>query len=180
VTERWEQLADLYEQRHREAVRLAWALCHDDVAAEELAQEAFVRVFLRPRTLRDPAAAPAYLRRAVVNLAFDRSRRIARERDRAARLAGVGSPSQPDPDAGLDLLHALARLPERRRACVVLRYYLDLTEADTAAALGVSVGTVKSQTHKALLQLRATLEPAAPPPPGEVPAPAARPDGRKD
>ena len=52
---------------------------------------------------------------------------------------------------------ALATLPARRRACVVLRYYLDLTEADTAAALGISTGTVKSQTHKALAQLREQL-----------------------
>jgi DNA-directed RNA polymerase specialized sigma24 family protein len=57
----------------------------------------------------------------------------------------------------LDLQRALARLPLRKRACVVLRYFADLTEEETAAALGVSVGTVKSQTHKALAQLREDL-----------------------
>jgi len=55
------------------------------------------------------------------------------------------------------VLRALAQLPPRKRACVVLRYYLDLSEADTAAALGISVGTVKSQTARALQQLRPLL-----------------------
>ena len=55
------------------------------------------------------------------------------------------------------MLHALARLPQRKRACVVLRYYLDLSEADTAAALGISVGTVKSQTSRALAALRTRM-----------------------
>jgi RNA polymerase sigma factor (sigma-70 family) len=64
------------------------------------------------------------------------------------------------------LLRALARLPARKRACVVLRFYLDLSEADTAAALGVSVGTVKSQTAKALRRLQRLLgEPATVPVP---------------
>ena len=56
-----------------------------------------------------------------------------------------------------DVLRALAQLPPRKRACVVLRYYLDLSEADTAAALGISVGTVKSQTARALARLRPLL-----------------------
>jgi RNA polymerase sigma factor (sigma-70 family) len=55
------------------------------------------------------------------------------------------------------VLQALAMLPQRKRACVVLRYYLDLSEADTAAALGISVGTVKSQTARALQRLRPLL-----------------------
>jgi RNA polymerase sigma-70 factor (sigma-E family) len=160
VVDRDEALAELYQHHHGEAVRLAWALCRDASLAEELAQEAFVRLYLRHRTLRDPAAAPAYLRRTVVNLVYDQGRRSARERgSRVARqAASVG-----DPEDGLDLLDAVATLPERRRACVVLRYYLDLTETETAAALGVSVGTVKSQTHKALAQLRRHLTDVLPP-----------------
>ena len=62
-----------------------------------------------------------------------------------------------DPEASVDLLRALARLPAGKRACVVLRFYLDLSEADTAAALGVSVGTVKSQTAKASRRLQRLL-----------------------
>ena len=64
----------------------------------------------------------------------------------------------------MDLLRALARLPSRKRACVVLRFYLDLSEADTAAALGVSVGTVKSQTAKALQRLEQLLTEPVPAP----------------
>ena len=87
---------------------------------------------------------------------------------RAHEAAPVG-----DREGGLDLLDALAGLPERRRACVVLRYYLDLTETETAAALGISVGTVKSQTHKALAQLRGNLSDQLPP----VATPTAAPEG---
>src|SRR5262249_58791811 len=79
---------------------------------------------------------------------------------------GADDPGTADPGASVDLLRALARLPTRKRACVVLRYYLDLSEADTAAALGVSVGTVKSQTAKALWRLQRLLAE-----PGPAPAP---------
>jgi RNA polymerase sigma-70 factor (sigma-E family) len=162
VGERDDELATLYRSHHREAVRLAWALCRDAGLAQELAQEAFVRVYLRRGALRDAAAAPAYLRRTVVNLAHDAGRRAGRQRATVDRLSA--SPEiewVDDPTAALDpvrssaLLDAVAALPRRRQACVVLRYYLDLTEAETAVALGVSVGTVKSQTHKALAALRA-------------------------
>src|SRR5262249_26966877 len=79
---------------------------------------------------------------------------------------GADDPETADPGASVDLLRALARLPARKRACVVLRFYLDLSEADTAAALGVSVGTVKSQTAKALRGLQPVLaEPGAAPAP---------------
>ena len=160
MADRDEALAELYQHHHGEAVRLAWALCRDASLAEELAQEAFVRLYLRRRMLRDPAAAPAYLRRTVVNLVYDHGRRAAHERGH--RADPVAAPAG-DSAGGLDLLDALATLPERRRACIVLRYYLDLTETETAAALGVSVGTVKSQTHKALAQLRRHLTDELPP-----------------
>ncbi len=168
VTDRREHIAELYARHHDEAVRLAWALCRDGAVAQELAQEAFVRLYLHLGRLRDESAAPAYLRRTVVNLAYDHNRRRARER--TVTGAGSARAARPDLDGGrgpvrvvdepgdrLDLLDALAALPRRRQACVVLRYYLDLTEADTAAALGISVGTVKSQTHRALAQLRQHL-----------------------
>ena len=162
--ERDDELAALYRSHHGEAVRLAWALCRDAGQAQELAQEAFVRVYLRRSALRDPAAAPAYLRRTVVNLAYDAGRRAGRQRAVVDQLSGsaeiewVDDPTDAlDPVHSSALLDAVAALPRRRQACVVLRHYLDLSEADTAAALGISVGTVKSQTHKALAQLRELL-----------------------
>ena len=69
----------------------------------------------------------------------------------------VATPRQAEATVSPDVLYALASLPHRKRACVVLRYYLDLSEADTAAALGISVGTVKSQTARALQRLRPLL-----------------------
>ena len=164
MADRDELVADLYARHHGEAVRLAWALCRDAVLAEELAQEAFVRLYVRRRTLRDPTAAPAYLRRTIVNLAYDQGRRAGRERELVVPMsAGVDEPIDAlDPIGARTLVDAVTALPKRRQACVILRYYLDLSEADTAAALGVSVGTVKSQTHKALAQLREVLGDASP------------------
>jgi RNA polymerase sigma-70 factor (sigma-E family) len=161
VGDRDDLLAELYERRHGEAVRLAWALCRDASLAEELVQEAFVRVYLRGRALRDPAAAPAYLRRTIVNLAYDHGRRSARQRQVVVQMSSDAvddSVDALDPIGSRTLLDAVAALPKRRQACVILRFYLDLSEADTAAALGISVGTVKSQTHKALGQLRGALD----------------------
>ena len=144
----------LYERHYAELVRLAFALTSDWDLAEELAQEAFARVWRSWGNIRDQQSAPAYLRTTVVNLARRSLRR--RLQERRARPA-PGDRRSADPGESVDLLRALARLPARKRACVVLRFYLDLSEADTAAALGVSVGTVKSQTAKALRRLQQLL-----------------------
>jgi RNA polymerase sigma factor (sigma-70 family) len=110
-------------------------------------QEAFVRVWRSWGNIRDQQSAPAYLRTTVVNLARRSLRRRLQERQ---AWSGARDLRPADPGESADLLRALACLPAGKRACVVLRFYLDLSEADTAAALGVSVGTVKSQTAKAL------------------------------
>jgi len=156
---RRDALALLYQRHYAELVRLAFSLTSDWGVAEELAQEAFVRAWRSWGNLRDQQAAPAYLRTTVVNLARKVLRRRSRER---TFWRGAGEPQAADPGTSIDLLRALARLPVRKRACVVLRFYLDLSEAETAAVLGVSVGTVKSQTAKALRRLEQLLaEPAA-------------------
>src|SRR5260370_33880320 len=82
-----------------------------------------------------------------------RGRTRTRTGHRGATVAGAEAHA----GAGVDVLRAVARLPVRKRACVVLRFYLDFSEAETAAVLGVSVGTVKSQTAKALRALRESL-----------------------
>jgi RNA polymerase sigma-70 factor (sigma-E family) len=151
---RRDALVLLYERHYAGLVRLAFALTSDWDLAEELAQEAFARLWGSWGNLRDQQAAPAYLRATVVNLARKSLRRRLQER-RAWR--DTEDPRAADPVASIDLLRALARLPARKRACVVLRFYLDLSEADTAAALGVTVGTVKSQTAKALRRLERLL-----------------------
>jgi RNA polymerase sigma-70 factor (sigma-E family) len=145
-------VALLYERHYAELVRLAFALTSDWDLAEELAQEAFARAWRSWGNIRDQQAAPAYLRTIVVNLARRSLRRRLQER---RAWPDAGDVQAADPAESIDLLRALARLPARKRACVVLRFYMDLSEADTAAALGVSVGTVKSQTAKALQRLLA-------------------------
>ena len=165
MDERERLVEALFTERQTEAVRLAWALTGDASLAQELAQEAFVRLYVHRRRLRSPEAAPAYLRRTVINLVFSHGRRAARARSHHEQAQAVGGATAvsggvavaDDVSLRLDVVAALGELPPRRRACVVLRYYLDLSEVDTAAALGISLGTVKSQTHKALAQLRDRL-----------------------
>ena len=160
---RRDALALLYQRYYAELVRLAFSLTGDWGTAEELAQETFVRAWRSWGNIRDQQAAPAYLRATLVNLARKALRHRSRERP---AWPDVGDPRPADPGASIDMLRALARLPVRKRACVVLRFYFDLSEAETAAVLGVSVGTVKSQTAKALRRLGQLLAE-----PGTVPVP---------
>ena len=150
---RQDGLAQLHQRYYPELVRLAFALTGDWGLAEDLGQEAFVRAWRSWGAIRRKQSAPAYLRATVINLARTSFRQRLRE-IRAWREVVI--PRQAEPALGPDVLAALARLPQRKRACVVLRYYLDLSEADTAAALGISVGTVKSQAARGLENLRQT------------------------
>jgi RNA polymerase sigma-70 factor (sigma-E family) len=154
-----EAVAVLWQQQRSRLVRLAVGLTGDRDAAEEIVQEAFAALLSRWRFLRDVSAAQAYLHRAVVNQAQARWRAQRRSQALAALLPGRREQSDgPDLDSQLDMLIALGRLPWGKRACVLLRYYTDLSEAETAAVLGVSVGTVKSQTSKGLRQLAAVIQ----------------------
>jgi len=151
-----DDLARAFVDLYPRCLRLATSLCGEPALAEDAVQDAFVALWQRPRLLDDPAASKAYVLRCVVNSVRSRQRREARGRELiegTARVDVVEGVS----GAAVDLQRALARLPERRRACVVLRYVLDLTEAEAARVLGVRTGTVKSQTHKALAQLRSDL-----------------------
>jgi RNA polymerase sigma-70 factor (sigma-E family) len=149
-------LAALFSEHYAALMRIAYAMTGSQEIAEELTQETFVRVARRLDGLRDPQAAPLYLRRTLVNL-VRRSfqRRMLELRHRVGR-ADV----EPETDhAGrLTMVGALRTLSPRQRVCVVLRFYEDRTEQDTARLLGVSVGTVKSQTHKALKKLESILK----------------------
>jgi RNA polymerase sigma-70 factor (sigma-E family) len=155
-----EAIATLFFAFYPRLVRTGYSLTGDWAVAEELAQEAFTRLWRRWRWIRDPETAPAYLYRTVVNLGNSAIRRRALERRVASFRAE--QPDGPDPVADMDLRLAIAVLTPRKRACVVLRYLVGMTEVQTAQILGVSPGTVKSQTHKALRQLREHLaEPGA-------------------
>jgi RNA polymerase sigma-70 factor (sigma-E family) len=134
-------------------LRLAVLLTGSLSQAEEAVQESFVRVYERWSTVDDPGA---YLRRAVVNrcTSWHRHRAVVRRTDADVARAEsyLDQPAETD-----ELGAALARLPRRRRAVVVLRFYQQLELADIADTLGVSVGTVKSTLNRALAQLRGTL-----------------------
>jgi RNA polymerase sigma-70 factor (sigma-E family) len=158
-------LTDLYAGHWRSLVRLSWLLVRDQQVAEETVQDAFVSLSRHWSGLRDREQALAYLRRSVVN----GSRSVLRHRsvhDRfVARETGRTLPDEASAedrvlareDAG-SLMAALGVLPRRQREVLVLRYYLDLSEAQIAHALGISPGSVKAHAHRGLAALRADVE----------------------
>jgi RNA polymerase sigma-70 factor (sigma-E family) len=152
---RAEDLSRLFEAHYGDAVRLAFYLTGSWAVAEELAQEAFLRLWRRWGGLRDQRAALGYLRATVVNLSRSSLRRRLVELRHQRRIGEEAH--EPDPIARLDIARALATLPAGKRACVVLRHLVDLSVEETAAVLGISTGAVKSQTHRALRLLEAAL-----------------------
>ena len=151
------RLGELYLRYADDAVRLAYLLTGDRALAEDLVQDAFVRLAGRLAHLRDEGAFEAYLRRTVVNLSrsYFRHRKVERaylERTgRAPAERAAATPDLGDRDA---LWTALARLPQRQRAALVLRYYEDLSERQIADVLRAPVGTVKSLLSRGLHTLR--------------------------
>src|SRR4051794_29795 len=140
-------------------LRVGWLLTGDWSAAEDLVQTAFAAAWPRWDSLREHAVAYAYVRRCLMS-AFLRERRRKRSGEIPTELVDSDLRyGAPDEAAGIDLREslrsAMASLPARQRAVVVLRYFVDLTEQDTAAALGCSVGAVKSHASRGLARLRA-------------------------
>jgi RNA polymerase sigma-70 factor (sigma-E family) len=140
--------------------RTAYLLCGDWDQASDHVQEGLIRVYVAwPRLVRK-GGEHAYARKAVVSAFLDHARR--RSSTEVATDADPGIASREDVaetvTARAALVAALDTLPSRQRACVVLRYFEDLSVADTAAALGCTEGTVKSQTFKALASLRSVFE----------------------
>lgn len=156
--DRDEAIESLFYECYPNLVRTAFSLVGDWDLAEQLTQDAYLRLWRRWRWIADQQAAPAYLQRTVVNLSRETiRRRVIERRVLQTRSAQPLTAVAPDPAAGVDLRRALAALPARKRACVILRYLVGMSEAETADVLGISVGTVKSQTHKGLRQLREGL-----------------------
>lgn len=134
----------LARERGRALVGYAFLLTWDQSAAEDLVQEALVRTFARSRSLDDLWGAEAYVRRTMLNLFLDTRRRSTRWggiRHLVAR-GDVADDDLTTPEQ-LDVRRALVDLPRRERACVVLRFYDDLTVRQIAERLGVSEGAVK-------------------------------------
>jgi RNA polymerase sigma-70 factor (sigma-E family) len=152
-----------FERHHAELARFAWLLLGEKAAAEDLAADAMLAVWRQWGRVEQSSSEIAYARGIVANLAKSRIRSAVRERRRNALfwLHPGEAASEPNIAAVVDVRRALARLPFRKRACVVLRHSLGLSEQETAEVLGVSVGTVKSQTSKGLAELRKMLGPPA-------------------
>jgi len=128
--------------------RLAYVLVNDAGAAEEIVQDAFVRFFRHRQRVTSP---DAFLRATVINGCRNHYRWVAVRR----RFVAMGAESPPAPD---HLVDAIACLPYRQRAVVVLRYYEALPEREIADALQMPIGTVKSTLHRVLAQLRRSID----------------------
>ena len=151
------RLETLYAAHAPGAARLAYLLTGDRALAEDLVQEAFVRMFGRFRDLRNPEAFGGYLRKTVVNLAKSYFRRRGVEHTFLEKEARQPAPHIEPPEPHHEMWNALKRVTPRQRAALVLRYYEDLSEAQTADILGCPVGTVKSLVSRGLKQLRSDL-----------------------
>jgi len=149
----------VFRDHHERLLRIAFLLSGDHGVAEDVVADAFVKAY--PHLTRGRVADPgAYLRQAVVN-GFRRKlgRRVLERRERARHLRVVWtSEFEDDSLERRRLLDALAQLTLRQRSVVVLRFFDDRSEAETAAVLGISPGSVKTHSHRALTQLRTILQ----------------------
>lgn len=154
-------LTETYQTHYPSLLRLAALLLDDLGSCEDVVQEAFIRVHTARARVREPDKLLAYLRQTVVNLSRSTLRR---------RIIGLRLLPKPLPDAASAeegaydalerdaLIQALRGLQRRQREVLVLRYYADLTEAQVAAALGVSIGSVKAYGSRGIEALRARME----------------------
>lgn len=148
-------LREAFLMQYLPLLRLAMLLSHERHSAEDLVQEAFARSATKLSQLGPEEVRP-YLRRTVVNLWKNSQRRtILSRRWAGPSLSPTSEAHLEDQD---ELWQQVLRLPQRQRACLVLRYYEDLTQMEIAEVLGCSTGTVKSQTSKALARLRRELD----------------------
>ena len=150
-------VADLYRQHVPQAVRFATLLLGSEADASDVVHDAFLRTAGRVLTLRSPDAFGAYLRRAVLREVQQRhrasGRREAREERASAESRAVKTAAADTAGAvgvRVDMRRALLVLPPQERAAVILRYWLDLPEAEMAVVLGCRPGTVKSRLSRAL------------------------------
>lgn len=161
----WETLVRAHETH---VFRLAYLVLRDTAAAEDVAQESFVRAFRSLRQFDETRPLRPWLTRIAINQARNRRRARGRYRHYLDRLLGRAEPAgdaQRHAEQRLDvrwragkLAEAVRRLNAPGQEVVYLRYYLDMPVAEVAEALGVPAGTVKSRLHRALAQLRDVVE----------------------
>jgi RNA polymerase sigma-70 factor (sigma-E family) len=151
--------ADLYLRHAPAALRLAFLLTGDRALADDLVQDAFVRLFGRLLHLRNPDAFESYLRQTVVNLSrmHFRRRRVERSYLRLQQQGLQEEETSPDLDVREDLWQALLQLPARQRTAIVLHFYEDLSEEQASEVLRCRPGTYRSLVSRGVAQLRATV-----------------------
>jgi RNA polymerase sigma-70 factor (sigma-E family) len=141
----------------RELRRTAFLMCGDWQRAEDATQDALVKLYVAWSRLERAGGLRAYAHRAVTTAVLDQGRRPWRREVATTSVPDSGTDPTERVDRRLAVVHVLQQLPERRRQCVVLRYFADLSVEETALHLGINTGTVKSQTARALEQVRASL-----------------------
>ncbi|MCS0601203.1 SigE family RNA polymerase sigma factor [Streptomyces sp. LP11] len=156
-----DHLTETYRAHYRSLLGLAALLLDDTASCEDVVQEAFIRVHSARRRVRDPEKTLAYLRQTVVNLSRSTLRR---------RILGLKLLSKPMPDMASaeegaydqlerrDLIKAMKGLQRRQREVLVLRYFADMTEAQVAESLGISLGSVKAYGSRGIAALRVAME----------------------
>ncbi len=158
-------VVDLFTSEARSLVRLARVFCDDRNAAEDLVQEAFIRLHRKAATIRDRDRAPAFLRSIVINMARDANRRGLM----SLRHQQAFEPPRPLPSleeravaeqGDQVVLAALRQLTDRQRSCLVLRFYLQLSEREIADTLSISKNSVKTHCRRGMSALEALLEDA--------------------
>ncbi|MBP0455509.1 SigE family RNA polymerase sigma factor [Kitasatospora sp. RG8] len=154
-------LTETYQAHYRSLLRLAALLLDDLSTCEDVVQEAFIRVHAARRRVREPEKTLAYLRQTVVNL----SRSTLRRRILGLRLLPKPMPDMASAEEGAydalerdQLKAALRGLQRRQREVLVLRYFVDMTEAQVAETLGISLGSVKAYGSRGLAALRVQME----------------------
>ncbi len=156
-------VADLFAAEGARLVRMARLFTDDRNAAEDLVQEAFIRLHRAAHRIDDPAKAAPYLRSIVINLARDHNRRGLMSLRHQEALPAGSTPEAPEDELELDerrrrVVAEVRELPPRQRDCLLLRFYLELTEVETAEVLGISKNTVKTHLRRGMDTLRRRLE----------------------
>ncbi|GAA2919277.1 SigE family RNA polymerase sigma factor [Streptomyces thioluteus] len=156
-----DHLTETYRAHYRSLLGLAALLLDDTASCEDVVQEAFIRVHSARNRVRDPEKTLAYLRQTVVNLSRSALRR---------RILGLKLLSKPMPDMASaeegayeqlerdQLIKAMRGLQRRQREVLVLRYFADMTEAQVAEVLGLSIGSVKAYGSRGIAALRVAME----------------------
>jgi len=156
-------VTSLFAQEGTALVRLARLFTDDRNAAEDLVQEAFIRLHRSVDRIRDPDKAAPYLRSILLNLARDHNRRGLMSLRHAEALTPDSSPEAPEDrvilnDQQSKVIEALEDLPPRQRECLLLRFYFDLTEREIGATLQISPNSVKTHCRRGMDSLRKNLE----------------------